>query len=197
MVTNFNIERHLDSPACDAGFPQTFSELFRSLNLVKDQTETDKREERTAIFGKIFERDNSHFLQQCGMYILIDQLITEGERSSDSHQRKNLGNIAKKLLRSCSTCKIMVSPPEKIDTQTYIENIIQQAEVAADENGNHSPFLNTTAKELLNRSNELIEFFSKTWGKNIPYRFVSFQKFFVSWENFAKQFLLERLEELN
>lgn len=196
MATNYNLHRQLNSPACDAGLSQKFSELLQSLNPIKDQNETEKRKQRISLFGQIFDSDNSYHLQQCGMYILIDQLLTEGENSGNPLQCKNLGSIAKKLLRSCESCQIMISPPEKIDTQQYIDNIIVKAEAAARENSNSSPELRITATELQNRSNELLEFFSKTWGKNIPYRFLSFQKFFSSWQKFAKQLLKERLDAL-
>jgi len=116
MATNFNLDRHLNSLACGVGFSQKFSELLQSLNLIKDQNETEKRKQRISLFGEIFDNANSHHLQQCGMYILIDQLLTEGENSGDSRQCKNLGSIAKKLLQSCDSCKILISPPPRKST---------------------------------------------------------------------------------
>lgn len=191
MVTSFNF----NNTSYKSAFLHDFQKLFPSINM--NYQHTKAQNQRVILFEKIFERDDSHFLQECGKYILVDQLVTKGEASASPICCQNLTIIAKKLLHSCENNRLTVSHPENINTLQYIENIIVKAEAIVEDHGNLPPTLKNSAIELYEWANKLVQFFSKTWGKSIPYHFLSFQKFFNSWKKFNKILLQERLKALN
>jgi hypothetical protein len=192
MVTNFIRKKPLSTPESHSVFPQKITELFHSLDLFNWQSESEIRQQRMSLFDKRWEWDNSQFYKNCCIFILIDQILAKGEKCRDPKVSFRMAVTAKSLLQTYDKCQILITTPEKINPDQYIEEVITKAEEVVKNTVNFSEDLRNTATELQKRNHELLDFFK---CERFPtYNITCLQNFLSSWQDFARQFLTERVQ---
>lgn len=167
---------------------QDFSSIISTFSFLESGKEEAKNKfQNSSFIQEVVDNFNIEEFTQCGLFILIAQILKKEESKSMEKADAQKLKFASKLLDDSYAHSIYVMPPQSIEPQDFIREMISEAEVVAKR---QTP-LGHRARALKSCIEVLQEYMSNNFEAKLHHAIL---KFVNRWQDFTRFFLKDRID---